>query len=350
MKDEFVSVEHLLLALASLKDGAVAEAFRVGRPHAREAPRGDGGRAGRPARDEPHARGHLRGAREVRTRPHRARPAGQARPGHRPRRGDPPRDPDPLAAHQEQPGADRLARRGQDGDRGGAGPAHRAGRRARGAQGQAHRDARHGRAGGRRQVPRRVRGAAQGRAQGGAGRRRARSSSSSTSCTRWWARARPRAPWTPATCSSRCWRAASSTASARPRSTSTSKHIEKDAALERRFQPVMVDQPTVEDTISILRGLQGALRGPPRRADQGRRPGGGGGPVAPLHHRPVPARQGHRPRGRGGGPPPDGDRLDAGRAGRDHPADHCSSRSSARPCARRPTPPRGIGWRSSRRS
>ncbi len=34
------------------------------------------------------------------------------------------------------------------------------------------------------------------------------------------------------------------------------KHIEKDAALERRFQPVMVDQPSVEDTISILRGLK----------------------------------------------------------------------------------------------
>jgi ATP-dependent Clp protease ATP-binding subunit ClpB len=34
------------------------------------------------------------------------------------------------------------------------------------------------------------------------------------------------------------------------------KHIEKDAALERRFQPVMVDQPTIEDTISILRGLK----------------------------------------------------------------------------------------------
>ena len=33
-------------------------------------------------------------------------------------------------------------------------------------------------------------------------------------------------------------------------------HIEKDAALERRFQPVQVDQPTVEDTISILRGLR----------------------------------------------------------------------------------------------
>ncbi|HOO62877.1 MAG TPA: ATP-dependent chaperone ClpB [Synergistaceae bacterium] len=34
------------------------------------------------------------------------------------------------------------------------------------------------------------------------------------------------------------------------------EHIEKDAALERRFQPVVVDQPTVEDTISILRGLK----------------------------------------------------------------------------------------------
>jgi ATP-dependent Clp protease ATP-binding subunit ClpB len=34
------------------------------------------------------------------------------------------------------------------------------------------------------------------------------------------------------------------------------KHIEKDAALERRFQPVYVDEPSVEDTISILRGLK----------------------------------------------------------------------------------------------
>ena len=34
------------------------------------------------------------------------------------------------------------------------------------------------------------------------------------------------------------------------------QYIEKDAALERRFQPVMVDEPSVEDTISILRGLK----------------------------------------------------------------------------------------------
>ena len=34
------------------------------------------------------------------------------------------------------------------------------------------------------------------------------------------------------------------------------KHVEKDAALERRFQPILVDEPTVEDTIAILRGLK----------------------------------------------------------------------------------------------
>src|SRR5206468_3022396 len=34
------------------------------------------------------------------------------------------------------------------------------------------------------------------------------------------------------------------------------KHIEKDAALERRFQPVMVGEPSVEDAIAILRGLK----------------------------------------------------------------------------------------------
>ena len=34
------------------------------------------------------------------------------------------------------------------------------------------------------------------------------------------------------------------------------KHIEKDAALERRFQPVYVGEPSVQDTIAILRGLK----------------------------------------------------------------------------------------------
>ena len=69
-----------------------------------------------------------------------------------------------------------------------------------GPQEQADRRARHGRAGRRREVPRRVRGAAEGGAQGDRRRRRARSSSSSTSCTRSSAPARPKARWTRRTC------------------------------------------------------------------------------------------------------------------------------------------------------
>ncbi len=46
------------------------------------------------------------------------------------------------------------------------------------------------------------------------------------------------------------------------------KYIEKDAALERRFQPVMVLEPNVEDTISILRGL-GKIRSSSRCKDKG---------------------------------------------------------------------------------
>ncbi len=38
------------------------------------------------------------------------------------------------------------------------------------------------------------------------------------------------------------------------------QYIEKDAALERRFQTVMVEEPTVEDTISILRGLKSVMK------------------------------------------------------------------------------------------
>ena len=41
------------------------------------------------------------------------------------------------------------------------------------------------------------------------------------------------------------------------------KHFEKDKALERRFQIVLVDEPNEEDAISILRGLEGAVRNAP---------------------------------------------------------------------------------------
>ena len=91
------------------------------------------------------------------------------------------------------------------------------------------------------------------------------------------------------------------------------KHIEKDAALERRFQPVFVGQPSVEDTIAILRGSEGALRGAPRRAHPGRRARRRGRALRPLPHRTVPPRQGHRPRRRGRQQAPHRDRLDAAR-------------------------------------
>ena len=100
-------------------------------------------------------------------------------------------------------------------------------------QEQAARLARPRRAHRRRQVPRRVRGAAQGGAQGDHRRRRGCSSSSSTRCTRSSARARPKARWTPATCSSRCSRAASCASSARRRSTSiasTSRRTRRSSA------------------------------------------------------------------------------------------------------------------------
>ena len=110
------------------------------------------------------------------------------------------------------------------------------------------------------------------------------------------------------------------------------KHIEKDAALERRFQPVMVGEPTVEDTISILRGLRERYEIHHGVQVQGLGAGRRGGAVAPLHHRPVPARQGHRSDRRGGIAAAHGDRLDAGRARRG-PAPHHAARDRARGAA-----------------
>ena len=71
------------------------------------------------------------------------------------------------------------------------------------------------------------------------------------------------------------------------------KHIEKDAALERRFQPVYVGEPTVEDTIAILRGLKERyeVHHGVRIKDSAHRLGGQA--FAPLHHGPFSARQSH---------------------------------------------------------
>ncbi len=108
------------------------------------------------------------------------------------------------------------------------------------------------------------------------------------------------------------------------------KHIEKDAALERRFQPVLVGEPSVADTIAILRGLKEryeAHHGVRIRDAVAR---GRGRALGPLHQRPLPARQGHRPRRRGGLAAAHGDRVAAARARRGRAA-----RAAARDRARR---------------
>ncbi len=67
------------------------------------------------------------------------------------------------------------------------------------------------------------------------------------------------------------------------------KHIEKDAALERRFQPVLVNEPTVEDTISILRGLRERYELHHGVRIQDAALVAAAQLVPPLHLRPVPA-------------------------------------------------------------
>ena len=96
------------------------------------------------------------------------------------------------------------------------------------------------------------------------------------------------------------------------------KYIERDAALERRFQPVMVEEPTLEQTIEILMGIRERYE-QHHKVDDHRRGGQGRGrPVDPLHHRPPPSGQGDRPHRRG-------------RAA----ASGCATRRRRRPCARR---------------
>ena len=75
------------------------------------------------------------------------------------------------------------------------------------------------------------------------------------------------------------------------------EHVEKDAALERRFQPVYVDQPDLEATLEILKGLRDRYEQHHEPEDRGRGAGGGRQPVRSLHLCPIPARQGDRPDG-----------------------------------------------------
>ena len=128
------------------------------------------------------------------------------------------------------------------------------------------------------------------------------------------------------------------------------KHIEKDAALARRFQPVFVAEPSVEDTISILRGLKEKyeLHHGVRIADAAIVA------AATLSNRyisrPLPARQGDRLDGRGGEPHPHAGRQQARGARRARPAHHpAQDREGGAQEGERPRP-RATGWSGSRRS
>ena len=141
----YVGPEHVLLALAQDTETEAGELLERFGDHAHEAarrghPRRRERRGGRPPGE------HDEDARRVRPRPHGGGPPGQARPGDRPRRPDRADDRDPLAPHEEQPGADRRPRRRQDRDRRGHRPADRQRRGARDAHGQAPGGARPGRA------------------------------------------------------------------------------------------------------------------------------------------------------------------------------------------------------------
>ena len=94
------------------------------------------------------------------------------------------------------------------------------------------------------------------------------------------------------------------------------KHFEKDAALERRFQPIQVHEPTLPHTINILKGLRDRYESLPQGVDHGRRDRRRGEPRRPLRLRPVPAGQGHRPDRRGRRPPAPVDPVGAAGAAR----------------------------------
>jgi ATP-dependent Clp protease ATP-binding subunit ClpB len=89
------------------------------------------------------------------------------------------------------------------------------------------------------------------------------------------------------------------------------KHIEKDKALERRFQPVFIGEPSVEDTVAILRGLKERYEVHHGIRIRDARAGRGRTAVAPLHLGAPTSGQGDRPGRRSRQPPEDADSIRA---------------------------------------
>ena len=157
----YIGTEHILLGLIREGEGVAAQVLvRLGADLNRVRQQVIQLLHGHEGKEPGRGRGavgdgpvHLPGPGSVRAEPDRRGPRGQARPGDRPGEGNRARDAGALPAHQEQPGARRRARGGQDGGGRGPGPEDRQGRGAGDAQGQAALHARPGRAGGGVQVP-----------------------------------------------------------------------------------------------------------------------------------------------------------------------------------------------------
>ena len=299
MKDDYVATEHLLIALAGIESAAQKVLTDAGLTEAglREGLTAVRGNRRVTSQD---AGVDVRGAREVLRRPHPGGRGGPARPGDRPRRRDPPGGAGAVAAYQEQPGADRRARRRQDRRRRGARPAGRRRRRARLAQGPPGAQPRPGRDGGRREVPRRVRGAAQGRARGDQGRRRAGHHLHRRAAHRRRRGCRRRL---------RDGRRQHAQADAGPRRAAHDRrdHARRVPRADREGPRAGAPLPAGLRRRAQRRGHHpdparhpGEVRGAPRRADHRRRAGRGRDAVRPLHHRPAAAGQGDRPDRRGG--------------------------------------------------
>ena len=204
-----------------------------------------------------------------------------------------------------------------------------AGRRPRGSQGQARMGARRRRAARRREVPRRVRGAAQGRSRGDPERgRRDRPLHRRAAHDRRGGCGRGRGrSGGPAEADARARRAARCRRDDARRVPQAHREGRRPrAALPARFRRRAVGRGNDRDPARA----QGALRGAPRRRDPGLRSRRRRRSLGPVRKRPLSPRQGDRPRGRGRLAPADGDRLVARRARRGRAA-----RPSARDRARR---------------
>ena len=128
------------------------------------------------------------------------------------------------------------------------------------------------------------------------------------------------------------------------------KYIEKDAALERRFQIVFVGEPNVEDTISILRGLKEKYEVHHGVRIKDSAIVAAATLVAPLHHRPLSARQGHRPDRRSGRLAAHPDRFAAHRHRSTGPQSHAAGNRKAGAERRKTMRTPASAWQSSRRN